>query len=328
MPTKFDKLMADMADEINEEEKPAETQAAEDQPEEHPEEKPEDQPAAGPAEEPPAEEPPADDESQQDPVPPKPAPHDIPDDPVKRAEYSFRRQLGRQKEKHAAELKERDDKYDKLMKEFEELKKSLAPKEELKTRNDFTDDEDYINYLTKSKVDAMMKERDAADAKARAEREEQEAKRRADEEELARQQNEWLGNVNEAFHGDQERSSKFLQRVQFANRNGLGEILDNCPVASDYLLHNPMGPVVFEKMLNDRETFTRVFNERRTSPLDVYYELRRVEDEIQRASAQEQEPPPAAVPHIGKPGKQAASGGASGDMFDNPAALKKWMREH
>lgn len=253
---------------------------------------------------------------------------DIPDDPVKRAEYGFRRQLNKQKEKHAKELEERDRKYEELEKKFAELEKKMTPPEKDKTREDFPDDEDFIDYKVERKFNAKMAERDAELAKAEQERAEKEREAEAARAELQEKQEAWLSNVDQAFGGDRDRSAKFLSQVAYANKNGLGEILDSCPVAADYLINDPMGPVVFEHLLTDRPTFERVFDPRRPNPLAVYRELRNVEDELVKAGKEAQQQPETKPVHLGKPGRQAGGMSTTNiDMFSDPRAVKKWLRE-
>ena len=264
--------------------------------------------------------------------PPAPPKKEIPDDPMKRAEFSFKRQLSKQKEKHEKELADRDAKLAEMQKKLEEFEKKLAPKEPTKTRKDFDNDDDYIDYITDQRVKAALRERDEANAKKDAERQEQERKAAAEQAELREKQKAWLGNVKEAFGGDKERSDKFLEKVAYANGHGFGQVLDSCPVAADYLINDPMGPLVFEKILSDRATFEQVFDPRRSSPLAVYHELRAVEDSIRKAA--EEQPAqtkgqPGVVPKIGRPGKQAGGVNLAGsDMFDDPKVLRKWLREH
>lgn len=333
MGRRLDKILEDIAgdDENKETKAPEQTAEPKTSPAEEPQEEEPEEPPKGAEPEKDADEPPATDpeEGGQPPAQKK----DIPEDPVKRAEFSFKRQLSKQKEKHAAELKERDEKYDKLLKEIEELKKATAPKKEPLRRDQFQDDEEFIRALQAEAIAGERAKWDEEAAKKEAERLEKERAANAEQEELREKQEAWLGNVNYAFQGDKERSRKFLEKVAYANGHGFGQVLDSCPVAADYLINDPNGPVVFEKILNDRATFERVFDPRRTSPLAVYHELRRVEDEI-RASAQQTagQGAPAggpAVPKLGRPGRQAGCAGVAGsDMFDDPKALRRWLREH
>ena len=321
MGRKLDKLMEDMQAELDgeketvatEESVPTET-PTETQPEPEPEPDPE------PTPEPEPEQVASDD---------KPEHRDIPDDPVKRAEFSFRRQLAKKDEKHAKELAERDNKYAELEKKFAELEKKLTPVPPTKTRDDFDNDEDFIDYLSEQKVNSVLAKRDEDAAAKEAERKKEEEAKAAEQRDLEQKQQDWLDNVDQAFGGDKERSQKFFDRIAFCNKQGLGEVLDSCPVAADYLVNDPMGPVVFEKLVNDKATFERIFNPRRLNPLAIYHELRSVEDEIVSASRAPQVEQPKPVPHLGRPGRQAGGSSiVSTDMFSDPRAVKQWLREH
>ena len=248
------------------------------------------------------------------------------DDRFSRAEFSFRRKLEKASRKHAEDLAERDRKYNELLAQFEELKKTVAPKETPKKREDFASDDEYIDYITEQRVKKILAERDGKDAERRAKEAEETKKAKEQEAELAESQQRWLGHVDKCFGDDKDRAQKFLTKIQYANRNGLGEILDACPVASDFLMNNPNGPKVFEKMLNDRETFLRVFNER-SSPLDIYYELRSIERELnaQQPQGTGAQPPKQTMPRLGKPGKQAGAG-TKPDIFSDNDAMLSFIR--
>jgi hypothetical protein len=269
-------------------------------------------------------------ETEQDQEQPKTEHRDIPDDPLKRAEYSFKRQLEKKDKKHAEELAARDKENAELKARLAALEKKMDPENKPKTRADFPDDEEFMDYKVDRRFNAKMAEFQAEKEKQEAERAEQERQKAEAEQRLREQQESWLANVDQAFAGDANRSKAFLENVAYANKHGLGEVLDNCPVASDYLINDPYGPLVFEKLLTDQSTFNRVFDPRRPSPLAIYHELRAVEDEIRHAPAPSPEPAPApVVPKMGRPGKQA--GGMSvtnNDMWSDPKAIKKWLREH
>lgn len=332
MSRKYDEIFNKMKDELEggtPDPKPEETQ----QPEVTP---PEEQPKA-PEETPPPDEPKPEETPHEVKEGDEPKPEQlkqIPDDPLKRAEFSFKRQLAKSKEKHEKELAERDAKYNELAKKFEELEKKVAPKEAKKTRNDFRDgdqgDEDYIDYLVEQRMKALNDTRDAELAKKESERQENERKAKAEQEELQQRQNAWLENVDNAFDHDAERTKKFIAKVQYANQRGLGEILDQCPVASDYLINDPNGPKVFEKMLEDPQVFRRVFNPQRTSPMAIYWELKQVEQELATAPNPNGAPAqaPKTIPKMGKPGRQAGGSTLMVDMFDDPRQVKKWLKEH
>ena len=285
-----------------------------------------------PADEPNPAEPPA---QETTPAEPK-KPSDF--TPQERAEHAFKRQLAKQKEKHEAEMKALTENF---QKQIDELKKSTAPKPVTKTREDFQTDDEYIDYLVQQRYKAEQEKTEAARAEAEKKRSEEEEQRKQQKEELQQQQQTWVDNVSAAFNGDEKRKSDFFKRVQYCQQRGLGEILDKVPVAADFLMYNPRGPIVFERMLNDRAAFERVFNERVTNPMDIYYELRRLDESIAAEKPAEpqttQTPPPqatqatqtpqATVPHLGKPGKQSASN-AKPDIFTDDDEMLKYLRTH
>jgi hypothetical protein len=142
-----------------------------------------------------------------------------------------------------------------------------------------------------------------------------------------------LSNVDSAFGEDAKGKQAFLSRLQTCLDKGLGTVLDNCPVAADYLLHNANGPKVMEKMLADRQTFERVFNDR-SSPMDQYWSLRQIEAELKaqpnapaptpQSAAPTPAPAPQTLPHLGKPGKSGNS--AAPDIFEDPAEMRAFLR--
>lgn len=317
----------ELVDEIYSDKTPADTTPAETTPAETtPAETP------NPAEEPkPADTTPADTTPSETPnpaEPKKPSEHT----PQERAEFAFKRQLAKQREKYEAQLKEQSDKFANLQKQLDELKKAQTPKTVLK-REDFPDDEEFIRALQQEEIQKALEARDAKRAEEAQKKAEQDAQAEKERQELEQQQQVWIDNVSTAFNGDETRKSNFFKRVQYCQQRGLGEILDKVPVAADFLMYNPRGPIVFERMLNDRASFERVFNERVTNPMDIYYELRRLDEAIaaekpaepQAPQTQTPQTPQATVPHLGKPGKQSASN-TKPDIFSDDDEMLKYLR--
>lgn len=333
MGRRTDEILAELKDEEAKEQKatPAETTPTETAPAETettPAETADEPPAEPPKEPGQPETPPEEPETPAE--PPKdnqPRKKEIPDDPLKRAEFAFRRQLEKKDEKHRKELADREEAFKKMQAELEELKKQLAPKETPKTRADFKNDDEYIDYLVQQRTAKELDKFREESAKAKKAADDEAAKKRAADEDIERQQQAWLENVGNAFAGDTQRVQVFLTKVQHANRNGLGQILDACPAASDYLFNNPQGPKVMERLLNDRDAFMRVFGDGHASQLDVYYSLRKVEEDIAREAAQPNHAAPAkkAMPAIGRPGRQAG-GGSAPDIFNDDDALRSYIR--
>ena len=144
-----------------------------------------------------------------------------------------------------------------------------------------------------------------------------------------------MNNVNYCF-SQPEQKSEFMGKVKTYLGKGLGDLLDACPIASDYLLSSPRGPKVLDRLLTDVNAFRRVFDPRGITPMDQYYELRELEREIygKQAPAAEQtpvetqapenKPAPKQVPKYGKPGAQG--GGRSADVYTDPKARRDEVR--
>ena len=291
-----------------------------------PEETPSEEPTTTEEPTPAAEEPP-----KETPAPePKPA-----EEPPKKDEVMdeldntnsiIRKRLEKQSKKYEEALAQKDARYEELKKELEELKKN-QPQPPQKTRKDFEYDEDYVQYLTRSEMDKI----DAEKAKAKAEADAEAAKQReADEAEQAsikQRQNRFLANIDECFEGDER--TEFLKRVQYANSKGLGDLLDSCPMASDYLLGSEKGPLVLQKIMNDADTFRKVFPVKGISPMEQYYTLKEVERQcISERTKPAETPAPTpkpAAPKLGKPGSQGG-GGTMGDPMGDPKARRDYVR--
>lgn len=270
--------------------------------------------------------------ASQEPTPQEPTPQEQkPEDKNQfqsRQEHAFKRQLAKQREKYDADLKERDGKIAELTRQISELNKKMNP-DVVKTREAFETDDDYIRYLADLQVKRIMEERDAESAKKAEEEAANRKKQEEEAEEIRQRQQEWNANVDATFGEDKQRKEAFLKRVDFCVKRGLGEILDAVPVAADFLMNQPNGVLVFEKLLSDKSAFERVFNAK-TNPMEIYAELRDMRKEILSASpAPAPTPAPAAkpVPHIGRPGKQAGENTAP-DIFSDPRAMKEFLRSH
>lgn len=298
------------------EEKPAETQATGEH-EEKPEDRPEDKPAT--EDKPPVEQPPRKDDVGEE---------------LENTNSVIRNRLKKQAESYEQKLANNDAEW---KKKFEEFKSQFEPKKpEVKTRNDFQTDEEYVAYLTRQQIDAdraeqekIRKEREAKDAEAKAEQDKA-------EQDIRDRQVRFVNNINYCF--DQpEQKAEFMSKVKTYLGKGLGDLLDSCPIASDYLLTSPRGPKVLDRILTDVNAFRRVFDPRGISPMDQYYELRELEREIygkpassaeqppvETQAPEEKKPEPRQVPKYGKPGAQG--GGRSADVYTDPKARRDEVR--
>lgn len=236
-----------------------------------------------------------------------------------KAEYAFRRQLAKQRDRYTADLKSRDDAIDSLRKEVEALKAAKAP-EQAKNRADFQTDDEYISYLAGRQVDSIMADRDAKAARAEQERQEQ-ARADQDKQELvAQQQDLFRANVEQAIPAD--RLNRFKHDLKIAVDNGLGQVLDNAPMVRDYIFTSAEGPKVLERILGDRQAFLQVFGQR--DPMLALLEAR---DIARSQPVQVQDTTPKVVmPNLGKPGAGGNGGGGVNAVLEDDNALIKFMR--
>lgn len=298
------------------EEKPAETQATEEH-EDKPEDRHEDKQAA--EDKPPVEQPPRKDDVGEE---------------LENTNSVIRNRLKKQAESYEQKLANNDAEW---KKKFEEFKSQFEQKKpEVKTRNDFQTDEEYVAYLTRQQIDAdraeqekIRKEREAKDAEDKAAQDKV-------EQDIRDRQVRFVNNINYCFDHP-EQKAEFMGKVKTYLGKGLGDLLDACPIASDYLLSSPRGPKVLDRILTDVNAFRRVFDPRGISPMDQYYELRELEREIygkpapaaeqtpvETQAPEEKKPAPKQVPKYGKPGAQG--GGRSADIYTDPKARRDEVR--
>ena len=256
------------------------------------------------------------------------------------AAHAYRRQLEKQEQRHKQELADLDAKW---QKRFDEMKQGLPqpPAPEQKTRADFPDDDSYIQYLAEQRVNAILAERDKRTAEEKAKADEATKAQQAADAELQQRRTAWQNTVNETFGKDTARRDAFMKRVAYCNERGLGQVLEDSPVAANYLMGSVTGVKVLEKLLSDVDTMRKVFNNRTAvDPFELFWQLKQVETEVLAAerAAQGATPPSAApapaapaaptptLPH-GKPGKQAA-GNQTPDIFSDNRAMLAYLRSH
>lgn len=308
------------------EETPVETPSEEPKPEEtKPSEEWSNEPPkdwSKPAEDKPTEEEPK--PAEDKPAEPQPKPDLSKLTKEQKAEHAFQRQLGKMKEKHKAEL---DAQREELRKEFQsqidEIKKSVAKEEPVKTRNDFETDDEFIDYLTQRGVDKRMAQIDADNAKAKAEAD---AKAKADAEAAEQQQqvaDYFNANAKQTF-GDGY--AEFEKTVQKGVANGLADVLDEAPSVRDYIFSNPNGPAVLNEMLLNKESFVRVMR-LAANPMDAVIECHELAREIASRKAEPAPAPTPKMPSLGKPGAGGSTRTAP-DMYHDDASLIDFVRRH
>lgn len=247
-------------------------------------------------------------------------------DEIENTNATIRKRLEKQAKSYEQKLADKDAEW---QKKFEEFKSQFEQKKpEVKTRDNFEHDEEYVAYLTQQQID---KDR-AEQQRLKAEQDEEAAKKKAEEDaaaaEVKARQTRFVNNIEQCFDG--EARETFMARLKYAHSKGFGELLDANPAASDYLLSSPKGPLVLAKLLDtsNPEYFRRVFPVGGINPLEQFSELK----DIERTAVAERNgtvEAPAALKKpaaIGRPGAQG-SGGTGGNPMSDPKARLDYVRK-
>ena len=233
---------------------------------------------------------------------------------LEKAQYSFYKQLNKEKSKHKKEMDELLSRLDKL-----EHPEKYAPK----TRDQYKDDDSFINDLVQDKVNAILQKRMEEEQKALEARSAQEAiekeyRERADE------------NIKKLYPTPDEEKN-FRSVVQDAIERGLGDLLDTDQELSNYILMSPVGPAIMYELASNEESVKRLFEGART-PIDLQFRIRDIErDVISGIKAKEAAAPQNTVtppqPEKPKPvGKPGVSKEAKKSIWDDDKALIDFMR--
>lgn len=223
-----------------------------------------------------------------------------------KAEFAFKRQLAKQASKYEGIINQMNEKFDGFAKQFEDFKKANTKPAEVKTREAFENDDEYIKYLVQTQNDEYRSRKESERAEEDRKRAEEEKATR-EHEEAARQQTEnFSRNCREAFQG--EEYDQFQGKIRKAVDNGLGELLDAAPAVRDYIFNRPDGPRILNAMLTDKNTFVRIMS-LGNSPTEAIIEMHDLARELRNPPKQEEQKqePPKGMPKLGKPGSQGTA---------------------
>lgn len=244
-----------------------------------------------------------------------------------KAEFAFKRQMEKQRNKYESQLESMNGRFDSLEKLVKESLAAKAP-EKPKTRLDFPEgeggDDAYIQYLAEQKVNAIMAERDKAEAEKAA----KDADLKKNEDYQQQVSDRYTKNVLDTFK-DEDGLKGYNALVNKGMDNGLAELLDKYPTVRDYVFMNPNGPRVLNAMLRDKAVFTRVMGVA-YDPTSVTIEMHELSKELRKKEsetppAQPGAPePPKGMPHIGKPGSR--QGTKAGIALESDADIIKFIR--
>lgn len=258
-------------------------------------------------------------------TPEVPQPKTYTEDEYNQMVYSFKRQLGKQKDSFTSKLNDSDKRFEEVIKRLGALENPEKPLR----REDFKTDDEFIDKL----IDAGVEKRWAAkEAQMREEYEKYQAEQQREME----QRKELDDGINKWWPSQEERQ-KYVDAVQKAYDTGLKELLETEQNVLNYLFQTPNQSLVLYKLATDKQAVTNVFSIK--NPLMRLMAVRDLENELVRErNTPKTTPTPAPAPvqtnapaqpvnnlakPVGKPGSMVE---ATPDLFDDTDALRQVLR--
>ena len=228
--------------------------------------------------------------------------------PEERAAYSFRKQLAKQREKYEKNYVPKDQ-YEQLLQRIEKLEN--PEKFQPLNRQQFQDDDSYIDALVQQRFDNMwntklQEAQQKYSEQARQEQEVQAYKSRQDE------------NVKKLFKTP-EAEKQYRDAIAVALQNGLGELVDSDREIAQYIMRSDLGPKILYEFATNPKEVENLFNDGVTE-MDRQFKIRELEN---RLRSEINKP---AMPVVGKPGMGAET--KPGRIFDSDDSILAYLRTH
>lgn len=228
--------------------------------------------------------------------------------PEERAQYSFRKQLNKQRSKYETQYSQLQDQYNQLLQRLDKLEN--PEKYQPLNRQQFQDDDSYIDALVQQRFDNMWntKLQEAQQRYAEQSKQNQEVqayKTRQDD------------NVKKLFKTP-ESEKQYREAIAVALQNGLGDVIDSDKEVAKFIMRSDFGPKILYEMATKPELVEEMFADNVTD-MDRQFKIRQMEDRIRSELA----PKPQV---IGKPGIQQET--TRGSIFDSDDSILAYLRTH
>ena len=225
---------------------------------------------------------------------------------LEKAEFSFKKQLGKQKQKYESILADQKKAFASLQERLEKLENPDKYKE--KFRENFQTDDEYIDYIVQQRMNKILDEQNEKAMKDR----EEEAK--------AEEAREFIDkNIETCFTTDEARTDYF-NTVKAAFDEGLQELMDKEKYVAEYIMRNPNGPRILYELAKDKEKVRQIYSQ--GDPMSRLFELKMIEREILTKPTADKSNPNLQKA-IGKPG---ISKETTADIFSSKDDLKRFIR--
>lgn len=237
---------------------------------------------------------------------------------LERAQYSFKKQLGKQKAKYERQIAEMQKAWEARFDKLEHPEK-YAPK----TRADFETDDDFINHLVDDKVQAIL-------AKKLEDYQKQEEEDKKQSEIENQYKTRVTDNVAKLYPDEQSRM-EYQQAVDAALKDGLGDVLEQDSDLCQYIMLSPMGPKLMYHLATDINAVDALFAEGVT-PIARQFKIREMEAKLAAQpapapaapTAVQTQTPPVKPAVVGQPGK--TTGAPPRDIFHDKEAMREFLR--
>ncbi len=225
---------------------------------------------------------------------------------LEKAQYSFKRQLAKQRSKHEHEIANLRSEFDKrLAEEIDKIKNpaKYAPK----TRKDFQYDDDYVKYLASEQVNAAFEAKIAEYAK---QQEEEQRQAQVDAEYRT-----MLDQSVKSIYNTPEAEAEWRAKVGEGMKAGLGSLIDSDQDLSNYIIFSPIGPKIMYELATNKKAVQDIFTIGMTpdgraiprSPVDRMRKMEELAERLSRTDINNNRTNVQPVKPIGKPRNQQGS---------------------
>ena len=240
---------------------------------------------------------------------------------LEKAQYSFKRQLAKQRSKHEHEIANLRAEFDKRL--AEEIDKVKNPaKYAPKTRKDFEYDDDYVKYLASEQVNAAIEAKIAEYTK---QQEEEQRQAQVDAEYRT-----MLDNSVKSIYNTPESEAEWRAKVGEGMKAGLGSLIDSDQDLSNYIIFSPIGPKIMYELATNKKAVQDIFTIGMTpdghaiprSPVDRMRKMEELAERLSRTDINNTRTNVQPVKPIGRPGINKE---VKKDIFSDPKALLDMM---
>ncbi len=229
--------------------------------------------------------------------------------PEEQAAYSFRKQLNKQKSKYENQYGQLQAQYNELLQRLDKLEnpQKYAPL----NRQNFQDDDSYIDAIVQQRFDNMWNQR-LQEAQQKYQEQQQQ------DQEVQAYRSRQDENVKKLFKTP-EAEQQYRAAIKTALDQGLGELIDSDKEIATYIMRSEMGPKILYEFATKPQEVQNLFDENVT-PMDRQFKIRELEGRLRNEMVKP------AMPVVGKPGLSTQA--KQGSIFDSDDSIINYLRTH